>query len=175
MLSLQRTSFRNSVVPSSDYISQFSTLHAGKKEASIHTYDDLEAGGHDLGHRKPDVGPSVLRGQGPEADDDAAGHGEQDRRPGILHCNSQSTVSKNICTPNTRFSWLDNNKVIIADLGPGELGEEIGRVRGVGADLAEGEADEDGGEEVGEGEVEERVLRQPAPPLQHRQHHRPRA
>jgi hypothetical protein len=53
-----------------------------------------------------------------------------------------------------------------------ELGEEVGRVR---ADLAEGECDEHGGEEVGDGEVEERVLWQPAAPLQHGEDHRPRA
>ena len=56
-----------------------------------------------------------------------------------------------------------------------ELGEEVGRLRRVGADLSEGERDEHGGQEVGDGEVKERVLRQPAPPLQHRQDNRPGA
>ena len=54
-----------------------------------------------------------------------------------------------------------------------ELGEEVGRLRRVGADLAEGEGDEHGGEEVGDGEVQEGVLRQPAPALQHGQDNRP--
>jgi hypothetical protein len=46
-----------------------------------------------------------------------------------------------------------------------ELGEEVGRLRCVGADLAEGEGNEHGDQEVGDREVKERVLRQPAPPL----------
>jgi hypothetical protein len=56
-----------------------------------------------------------------------------------------------------------------------ELGEEVGRLRRVGADLAEGEGDEHRGEEVGHGEVQEGVLRQTAPALQHGQDHRPGA
>ena len=56
-----------------------------------------------------------------------------------------------------------------------ELGEEVGRLRRVGAHLAEGERDEHGGQEVSDGEVKERVLRQPAPSLQHRQDNRPGA
>jgi hypothetical protein len=61
--------------------------------------------------------------------------------------------------------WISSNHL-------GELGEEVGRVR---ADLADGECDEHGGEEVGNGEVEERVLWQPAAALQHGEDNRPRA
>lgn len=55
----------------------------------------------------------------------------------------------------------------------GELCEEIRRLRRVGADLAEGEGDEEGGEEVGDGVVQVGVLREAAAALQHGEDHRP--
>ena len=56
-----------------------------------------------------------------------------------------------------------------------KLGEEIGRLQRVEADLAEGEGNEHGSQEVSDGEVKGPVLRQPAPSLQHRQDNRPGA
>lgn len=46
-----------------------------------------------------------------------------------------------------------------------KLGEEIGRLQRVEADLAEGEGNEHGSQEVSDGEVKGPVLRQPAPSL----------
>ena len=54
-----------------------------------------------------------------------------------------------------------------------ELGEEVGHAVLAVPELAEGERDEHGGEEVGEGVVQVGVLRQPAPALQQREQRRP--
>ena len=56
-----------------------------------------------------------------------------------------------------------------------ELGEEVGHAVLAVPELAEGERDEHGGEEVGEGVVQVGVLRQPAPALQECEHGRPGA
>jgi hypothetical protein len=51
-----------------------------------------------------------------------------------------------------------------------ELGEEVGHAVLAVPELAEGERDEHGGEEVGEGVVQVGVLRQPPPALQQCEH-----